>query len=83
MWSSCFERDSFGGQWLLDCDSIFDEAKITKVVNKISGNEPLIEELRYWMSTLKIASMIAYNSVGSAKRVKSLIDSELAQELTE
>jgi hypothetical protein len=52
-------------------------------VNKISGNEPLIEELRYWMSTLKIASIIAGNSVGRAKRVKSLIDGELAQELTE
>jgi hypothetical protein len=38
-----------------------------------------MEELRYWMSTLKIASMIGNNSVASAKRVESLIDSELAE----
>ena len=81
MWSSCFESDSFGDQRMIDCDSIFEEAEITKVVNKISGNEVLMEELRYWISTLKIASIIAENSIVSAKRVKSLIDSELAQEL--
>jgi hypothetical protein len=80
MWSSCFENNDLGMQRLITCDPIFAEAEITTVVNKISGNDVLMEELRYWMSTLKIASIIADNSVvARAKRVKSLIDSELAE----
>jgi hypothetical protein len=79
MWSSCFENNDFGVQRLITCDPIFTEAEITTVVNKMSGDDVLMEELRYWMSTLTIASIIGDNSVAKAKRVKSLIDSELAE----
>jgi hypothetical protein len=79
MWSSCFESTDFGVQRFISCEPIFSEAEIAAVVKKISDNDVLMEELRYWMSTLKIASMIGNNSVASAKRVESLIDSELAE----
>ena len=80
LWSSCFETTSFGAQNLIACEPIFAESEITKVVSEISANKVLMQELRYWMSTLRVASLIAENAVASAKRVKTLIEGELVKQ---
>ncbi|HEX9787434.1 MAG TPA: hypothetical protein VGB09_05370 [Candidatus Binatia bacterium] len=53
------------------------EAEIAAIVTRIAGDETLTEELRYWVSTLQIASLITGENINGARQVKAQIDAAL------
>lgn len=77
IWSTCFRSDSRGDQVMIDCAAPTSEEIITNIVNDIAGNEALMQELRYWVSTMQVAIVIGRNFVDSATSVQQLIRAEL------
>jgi hypothetical protein len=67
---------------MLDCEAPFDAVDVKRVVEAIAKDETLMEELRYWMSTLQIASIISDDSIAGAQRASALITAELGREGT-
>jgi hypothetical protein len=61
IWDHCFEEDPAGGQTLLDCPPPIDPARTAQLVERISRDEALMEELRYWVSAVRVAAIIADN----------------------
>ncbi len=73
IWDSCYQSDQFGNQRMFDCPSPLDEAHARPIVEALAGNNALIEELRYWMSTMHVAQLIAKDRIASAMSLKQMI----------
>lgn len=78
IWDSCYQSDQFGNQKMFDCPSPVDEARAQEIVDLLANNLALMEELRYWMSTMHIALLIAKDRVASATTLKQMIAASLA-----
>jgi hypothetical protein len=74
IWTNCYATDDQGDQSLLACDAPRPEAEIAAIVDALAADDGLMEELRYWMSTLQIASIIGRDSIEGAGSLKALID---------
>lgn len=79
IWTHCYDTDAVGEQTMLDCDASFDAADVRRIVESLSSDDVLMEELRYWISTLQIASIISQDSINSAQKASALIGSELGR----
>ncbi|MGJ8558969.1 MAG: DUF6090 family protein [Litorimonas sp.] len=77
IWTHCYDTDAVGEQTMLACDASFDAANVRRIVETLSSDDTLMEELRYWISTLQIASIISQDSINSAQKASALIGSEL------
>ena len=76
-WANCFSSDGSGEQTMLACGQVFAEDKVDSVIKNLVSNQTLMQELRYWMSSLEVALLIGQNTLDSANRVKALIEQEL------
>ncbi len=77
IWSHCYKSDERGVQQLIDCPSPVDEARARRIVDTIAGDAALMAELRYWMSTLRVARLIGADRIGLARKMKAKIDANL------
>ncbi len=77
IWSKCYASNELGEQELQDCESPVSEARAAEIVNSIRGNGALMSELRYWMSTMHVASLIGRDRTKFAKQVLDSVDAEL------
>lgn len=77
IWSNCYRSDDRGVQQLIDCPSPTDEARARQIVDRIAGDEALMAELRYWLSTLRVARLIGADRIGLARKMKAKIDANL------
>jgi hypothetical protein len=73
IWSSCYESNQFGIQRMFDCPPPVNEKTARAVVDTLAGNRLLMEQLRYWMSTMHVAQLIANDRVAAATALKELI----------
>ena len=73
IWDSCYESNASGFQRMLECESPIDEQTARTVTDTLAGNALLMEELRYWMSTMHVAQLIANDRVAAATALKKLI----------
>lgn len=73
IWNSCYESNATGLQRMFECASPIDEDTARAVVDTLAGNAMLIEELRYWMSTMHVAQLIANDRVAGATELKAMI----------
>lgn len=72
IWDSCYESNvTF--QRMFDCRSPVDKETARSVADTLAGNPLLMEELRYWMSTMHVAQLIANDRVAAATALKALI----------
>lgn len=78
IWANCYSTNEQAKQELRDCPSPVSEERAAEVVNSIRSDKSLMSELRYWMSTMHVASLIGRDRVTLAKRVKASVDAELA-----
>jgi hypothetical protein len=83
IWTNCYNTDVVGEQTMLECEDSFNAEDVKRTVETLSSNQALMEELRYWMSTLQIASIISQDSINIAQSTRALIDSELGQGTTQ
>jgi hypothetical protein len=77
IWRSCFRTTSGGEQTLLDCTSPVSEVRASEILNAVCGDETLMRELRYWMSTMEVASSIGRDRITYARQLVARIESDL------
>lgn len=77
IWTKCYASNEHNEQLLLDCPSPVSEARAAEIVNAIRTDRPLMSELRYWMSTMRVASQIGRDRTSLAKQVLASVDAEL------
>jgi hypothetical protein len=65
-------------QELTACASPISEAKSAQIVAEISRNHSLMAELRYWMSTMRVAAIIGQDRAASAAELRASINAELS-----
>jgi len=80
IWDNCYSSDSSGGQVMLVCEAPIDQQRAEEIVTAIASNDDLMSELRYWMSTMKIATFIGGDRVELAHEMMQLIEMELGIE---
>jgi len=80
IWTKCFASNERGEQDLRDCASPVSEARAADIVNTIRRDRSLMSELRYWMSTMQVASMIGRDRTTLARQVLASVDAELGDE---
>ncbi len=72
IWEGCYWSDG-DQQRLLDCESPIEPDEATKLVEVIIGNEQLIFELRYWMSTMRVARIMGRDRLLLAEQLRNLV----------
>lgn len=77
IWTNCFQTDVLGVQTLMACKAPVPEEAVTGIVAKLAGNEILMEELRYWVSTMQVATIISEQNIDGARQIKVQIDAVL------
>lgn len=77
IWENCYASNMFGGQEFLDCKSPVDERRAGEIVDSIRGDAALMAELRYWMSTMHVASLIGRDRTENAEALRSSVEKEL------
>ena len=78
IWANCYASDEQAKQELRGCASPISEQRAAEIVNAIGSNKSLMAELRYWMSTMHVASLIGRDRMALARQVKASVDAELA-----
>ncbi len=79
IWTNCYVSNELGEQEMRNCASPVSEARAADIVNTIRQDGSLMSELRYWMSTMQVASMIGRDRTGFARQVLASVDAELVE----
>src|SRR5262245_59104463 len=79
IWESCYHSDPSGHQQLLDCESPIDAASAGGIVDAISSETALMAELRYWMSTMNVASRLGRDHTANAMQLRSRVEADLGK----
>lgn len=69
IWDNCYGSNADGEQEFHDCESPTDEARVAVVVDAIRRDEALMAELRYWMSTMRVAGIISRDRIELAEQL--------------
>jgi hypothetical protein len=77
IWDSCYSTNNTDDQEMHPCPSPVDEARATQIVARISNDEALMTELRYWMSTMHVAGIIGRDRMKSALALRAMVDEEI------
>ncbi len=77
IWDNCYASASSGLQDFVPCQPPVDGALATAVVEQIRNEDVLMNELRYWMSTMKVASLIGRDRATSAKELRAKVDAAI------
>ncbi len=83
IWENCYSSDDLGVQELLDCSAPISPRRAEEIVNMISGDAELMAELRYWVSTMTVAEIIAHTRIQLANEMLVLIEAELGVGIVE
>ena len=81
VWANCFRTNSHSEQELPACPSPIEEERAEQIVAEISSNRELMAELRYWISTLQVATLIATDRIANAQELRAEVDAEIARSL--
>ncbi|MGD2127908.1 MAG: hypothetical protein PVJ17_01315 [Lysobacterales bacterium] len=76
IWEECY-RSNGDSQTLLDCDPAVDPEEAARLVATISGNSQLMSELRYWMSTMRVARLIGSDRLEFARKLRQMVNSRV------
>jgi len=79
IWARCYASNARGEQSMRDCESPISEAAAAGIVNRIRRDPVLMSELRYWMSTMRVASMIGRDRTNFAREVLASVSAELGR----
>ncbi len=77
IWESCYKVNEKGEQVMIKCISPISQQQTKKMLDKITSSELLIQELRYWMSTLRVASIVATSQKTNARALIEVIKADL------
>lgn len=74
IWSNCFRSNEFNIQVMIECKAPVDATDAAKVITAISSDKQLMSELRYWMSSMHVASIIGRDRIIFATDLRASID---------
>jgi hypothetical protein len=77
IWAKCYASEASGEQFLRDCAAPVSETHAAEIVNAIRQDGRLMSELRYWMSTMQVASQIGRDRTTFARQMQASVRSEL------
>ena len=80
IWENCWTANA-SNQVLLACKSPIKDAIALNVITSIKENNELISGLRYWISTPRVATLIARDRTIEANKLKKTIKVELGDQL--
>jgi hypothetical protein len=80
IWNSCYASDASGEQALQNCASPISEARAAEIVSAIGQDQTLMSELRYWISTMQVASQIGRDRTKFARHMLASVEAELRDE---
>jgi hypothetical protein len=78
IWNECYSSDSKGRQTMRACKSPISDADAAAIIDGIRSDAALIAELRYWMSTMHVASLIGRDRAANATEILAAVERELA-----
>jgi hypothetical protein len=79
LWDKCWQSEMSGKQRAVACSSPVDEARARAVVDVIRSDTTLMRELRYWMSTMRVAESVGRIYMGVATGLRDAIDAKVAR----
>ena len=74
LWDECWQDDPSGRQRALTCSAPVDEARARAIVDVIRSDTVLMRELRYWMSTMRVAAKVGRNYLDVASGLRAAVD---------
>ena len=75
IWGQCYSSDDYDfSQTLIECEAPFNPKEAEALVAAISENEQLMSELRYWMSTMRVAQIIGNGRTRTAQRLRDAVN---------
>jgi hypothetical protein len=77
IWDHCYASDLKARQTMLDCASPIDGPEAARIVELIRTDGALMAELRYWMSTMKVASQVGNDRLENATVLRAAVDAAL------
>ena len=77
IWENCYRSDPSGHQEFVDCHSPIDTGTAAEIVDAIKSDGALMSELRYWMSTMNVASRLGRDRTANAVQLRSLVEADL------
>lgn len=78
IWEQCYQANELE-QRLDDCTSPISDMEAQQLIEQLRQDQGLLQELRYWMSTLKIAAFIAEDRLKRIERLEQAIDNEIGR----
>jgi len=79
LWEKCWKNDLSGQQRALACSSPVGEARARAIVDVIRNDTVLMRELRYWMSTMRVAETIGRNYMEVAAGLRDAVDAKVGE----
>jgi len=72
VWSSCYETKG-GIQTLKSCPSPVEDSEIQPVIDRLKSNDVLMDELRYWVSSLEVANLIVQDNAQYSRELRERV----------
>ncbi|GJL91338.1 hypothetical protein [Hyphococcus sp.] len=79
IWGNCYESNGADWQGMFPCASPIDEARAAGIVDAISKDAALMAELRYWMSSMHVSSLIGGGRLDRATAMRQSVNEQLAK----
>ena len=79
IWNNCHETSALEEQAFLECDSPINAAEIKRILDIVVGRPEVVEQLRFWMSSLDTNQKILGVVSIEAQSLKNSISTELAK----
>jgi hypothetical protein len=77
IWANCYASNMNHEQRLQPCASPIGEARAAGIVDTIAGDQALMGQLRYWMSTMTVATNIGRDRAMIARHILARVNSQL------
>lgn len=81
IWNECYQSLPNEGQRMFACASPVDDARASSILASIVSRSEIMEELRYWRSTLTVSKFISRDRILFAQAIIDLIEAEPGLEL--
>jgi hypothetical protein len=72
IWTNCFSIQG-ESQVLKDCDAPIEQKDAADLIEVISKNTKLTSDLRYWMSSMQVALIMANDRISTAEQLRNLV----------
>jgi len=77
IWEQCYLSEGKFGQKLLDCPPPAEPERVSQILRRITGDEKLIGELTFWVSSMHVAGIIAKMQIALAVALENDVSAML------